>query len=173
MPTSVAKWLLFNLHTLKSDAMSPDFFPGGINDDSYPSSSAADQKLAVNMIYRCLKSGLIDIDPPDWRELYGLYSIEEFAQELARVDQFGGHRMEEAGHDQHLDDMKIWLGPLLHCTDAGESLVNRYFPEELNLEDEPRVARFNEVICQIFEDHGVPWSSGHHELNQVIAGAHR
>ena len=159
MPASVSRWLLFNLHTLRGNSASPDFFPGGVNDAAYPARTPSEQQLAVDMIYRCLKCGLIDIDPEGWRQAYGVDDIEGFAERLAQVDQFGGRRLDEAAHNKRMDDMMSWLGPELYCTEAGEALVSRYFPRALDLEDERNVAGFNEEICELFEANGVPWTN--------------
>ena len=65
MHRSVARWLLFNLHSLAKHYVesSPDFFFGGIEDEGYPPGSLAEQQLVVDTIYRCLKSNIIDISP--------------------------------------------------------------------------------------------------------------
>lgn len=161
MHRPVARWLLFNLHSLAKHyaESSPDFFFGGIEDDRYAPGSLAEQQLVVDAIYRCLRSNIIDISPGNWMQLYGLGSFEEFCFELGSVNFFGGPRSGDVGHGRRMDKMVIWLGPQLHCTEIGQALVRRYFPEELDLKDEVRVSAFCGKICELFEADGIRWTS--------------
>ena len=161
MPLGVVKELIFKLSVLISDDMPVAFF--GFDDaglSGAPPYSANAQHVSVDMIYRCLKSGLIAIFPEDWLERAGIHSVEAFAADLARVDQNKKTTPDTPESRQHALDMAVWLDPLIYCTDAGAALVSRYFQNALDLEDEARVLGFNEEACKIFASHGVSWSEG-------------
>jgi len=158
MPSSVASWLLFHLHTMRTDPISAAHFAGG-HMDGYPDESNLKRQLAVDTIYRCLRCDLVEIDPAEWRQVYGLKDIEEFARQLAHVDPFRRVLPSDTGYEQHANEMMIWLAPELYNTRNGDALIDRHSPAGLDLDDEERIAAFNVEICEIFESNGVPWGS--------------
>ena len=103
-------------------------------------------------------SDLIVIVPQNWPQQAGLSSIEAFMQELARVDQNKKTSPDSPESRQHDLDIGIWHEAQLCCTTIGEALVNCCFPGALDLEDDFRVAQFNDEVCKVFMAHGVPWS---------------
>jgi hypothetical protein len=117
------------------------------------------QQLAVDMIYRCLKCKLITFVPEEWLQDQGIPSIEDFADELARVDRHRKLFANSAEQRRHNLDMGIWLEPQLACTNEGEVLVRKHFSLDGSLE-EGAVTNFNEEISALFCDCNVPWDKG-------------
>lgn len=161
MPYEIAKELAGRLQVLTLSEM-PVAFLGmdGSRHKDYPPFSREAQQLSVDLIYRCLKSELLAISPEEWSLGDGIHSIEAFVGELARVDKNQKTSIGAPGASQHALDMGVWLEPELYCTEVGDALVRRHFPEERCLDDKASVVCFNEEICALFAENGVPWGSG-------------
>jgi len=110
MPVRVAEWLQDNLHVMATDDLSAISFASGESNDG------EQWQLAVDMIYRCLVSGLINVYAPLED---GLDAIERFVRGLAEVDPFDRSEANWVA-------IGVWLGPLFHDTDRGMEISARY-----------------------------------------------
>lgn len=156
LPADVARELAFNFVHLIYDERSLDFFTfvkvakregGTIN-------FRLSQQLSIELLWRCLKSELLEFYPIDTPERWGWPNLQYLMHQLA---------MEES------PETMAWVGPQVICTEKGEALYDECFPEDkqfyLPQDNRPHAVYtdeelqpFNRRICEVFAECGVPWS---------------
>jgi len=114
-------------------------------------SEISDWVYTVNLIYRCLVSGLWTTNAapymPSWLDYYGLKNNYDFCKKLSEYSPFV------------LDDinMRYWMEPLICNTDFGHSFVEGFGLENLEGEVYPP---FIDALEELFRKKGVPWEVG-------------
>jgi hypothetical protein len=137
---SIASWLQRFLRILSKDDLSPGFFSDstivGIKDRT------PDRwQLAVDMIYRCIVSGLMGVLTPKYRS-----DLDAFFHDLRTLNPY-----DDSG-------IVLWNGADLYSTDALVDLVDKYFPNTGGAYDGTVNPAFIEELRAIFASAGVPWS---------------
>jgi hypothetical protein len=139
-PNTVESWLQFGLQRLARDDISPAFFLGGRIDD-IPDRTPQRWQLAVDMMYRCIVSGLIDVHTPRYRNDH-----EGFFHVLRTFAPYGQG-----------DGMALWHGGDLCPTERLIDLLDKYFPKTGPCNRAVNPA-FIQELTGIFAEHNVPWS---------------
>jgi len=107
---------------------------------------------AVNLIYRCLVSGIWTTDGApymsSWLENYGLKNNYDFCKKLSEYSPFIPENI----------NMTYWLDPLLCNTDFGQSFIEGFGLENLE-KDEPYLPFIN-ALEKLFHEKGVSWDAG-------------
>jgi len=115
-------------------------------------SDVHDWVYAVNLIYRCLVSGIWTTDAApgmlSWLESQGLSDSHDFCKKLSKHNPFVCNDI----------NMLYWMGPLLCNTDFGQSFIESFGLE--NLEKEEPYSPFINALEQLFDEKGVPWEAG-------------
>jgi len=115
-------------------------------------SDVHDWVYAVNLIYRCLVSGIWTTDAApgmlSWLEHYGLSDNYDFCKKLSKHNPFVCNDI----------NMIYWMGSLLCNTDFGQSFVECFGLE--NLEKDEAYPPFINALEKLFYEKGVPWEAG-------------
>ncbi|THD42331.1 MAG: hypothetical protein E7774_15745 [Bradyrhizobium sp.] len=149
-PNTVESWLQFNLQLLIDDNESPVGFMSG-RVDGMPDRTPQRWQLAVDMIYRCIVSGLIQIATPQYRD-----DRDAFFHVLRTFDPYVDD-----------DGILLWHGGQLSPTEALIAMVGKYFPTTGHYERTVNPA-FIQELKDIFAAHGVPWSDA--PLLPIVTG---
>ena len=154
IPLNIAAWLQENLYLLTLSGYSADLFmcamPGELNDDvKYR------WQFAVDMIYRGIKSGLMDV----WDGANKARGNIDFSLDL--VNQL-------AKFDPNSDQV-CWFGPEIEATELCGALVKKFDIQSCAHGDVCR--SFIEEIEALFDRHGVSWSAA--PLIELESGASR
>jgi hypothetical protein len=139
-PNTVESWLQLNLQLLARDDSSPAAFSTGRIDD-IPDRTPQRWQLAVDMIYRCIVSGLMRVGTPRYRNDH-----DAFFHVLRTFEPYGQG-----------DGMALWHGGDLWPTQRLVDLVERYFPQA-GPHDRTVNLAFVQELKNIFAEHNVPWS---------------
>ena len=137
---NIESWLQFGLQLLARDGSSPASFLSGRIDD-VPDYTSQRWQLAVDMIYRCIVSGLMGVDTPKYRNDH-----DAFFHVLRTFEPYG------AG-----GGMALWHGADLYPTEKLIELLDKYFPKTGPYERNVNPAFIHE-LKDIFAQHNVPWS---------------
>jgi hypothetical protein len=140
LPFSVAYQLQWQLRELLDDDSSCASFSAG-NIDNIPDNTIHRWQYGVDMIYRCVTTGLIMI-PYFQIDSHDLQSFFLAIRSLNPFDSSGG---------------MMWNGTYLRRTDMLRDLLNRFFSNVPQYDPELNVA-FVEELENIFQQHAVPWS---------------
>jgi hypothetical protein len=142
MPTTrtIDSWLQHNLRMLTKDDLSIGYFESG-NIDSVPDYSTQRWQLAVDMIYRCVVSGLLELTYPNYRVDHNAFFQAIRTQNP--FDQSGGF---------------LWNWEQLHGTDKLIALVDKHFPGAGVANYETVNPAFIQKLRDIFATAGVAWS---------------
>lgn len=139
-PNTVESWLQIDLQLLTRDDLSPAYFMSGLI-DAIPDRTPQRWQLAVDMIYRCITSGLIQVGTPRYRD-----DNDTFFHVLRTSDPYGQG-----------DGMALWHGGDLWPTEALIELIGRYFPQPGPLNRTVNPA-FIQELKEIFAAQNMPWS---------------
>jgi len=138
-PNDVQSWLQRQLRTMAVDDSSCAYFISG-NIASNENYTLERWQFGLDMIYRCLKSGLILV-----HDFVGYPDEVAFTHALQTISPFG----DEGG--------VLWNGSLIYGSQLLVELVEKHFPPSLPYS--PAVnSDFGEDLESIFQRHGVPWS---------------
>lgn len=145
MPSNVAAWLQLKLYLLTLSGYSADSFtcakPGELNDDL-----KFRWQLAVDMIYRGVTCGLMDVWDGVNKTGMGLTHSLELVKALAQFDPNDSDSAEEC-----------WFGPEIDATDLCVALVEKY--DIQSVASREICVPFIAEIEVLFERHGVSWSN--------------
>lgn len=154
MPPNIAAWFQGNLYLLTLSGYSADLFicakPGELNDDP-----KFRWQLAVDMVYRGVKCGLMDVwDGANKARGTMGYSLE-LVKELAQFDPNSDH--------------VCWVGPEIEASELCQALVKQFDVQNFEL---GQICRpFVEEIEALFDRNGVSWSNT--PLIELGSGAFR
>jgi hypothetical protein len=145
---TVDSWTQEHLRVLAKDDMSLAYVAGGIVDD-VPDYSAQRWQLAVDMIYRCIVSGLLELTYPKYRVDHDgfFYAIRT----LSPFDRSDDVPFDESGG-------VLWNWEQLRGTDTLVDLINKHFPDRGGAYDGTVNPAFIEELRSTFASAGVPWS---------------
>ena len=138
IPDDIALWIQRNFEVLASDDFSLAYFASG-NMDRIPDYSAARWQLAVDTLYRLIRSGLLKV-----HQYIRCSDEDTFFEAIRTVSPYGGDGM-------------LWNGTLVYGTPKLDELFRAFFTSD-GSEWEDLNPRFIEALEQIFADNGVPWS---------------
>ena len=143
MPPNIAAWFQGNLYLLTLSGYSADLFtcakPGELNDDP-----RFRWQLAVDMIYRGIKCGLMDVWDGANKAGAGMQRSLALVKELAQVDPYS-------------DSLEIcWLDPEIDATELCNALINKFDIQRFELGE--ICVPFIEEVEMLFEQKGVSWS---------------
>ncbi|MBV7417770.1 hypothetical protein KW830_04815 [Comamonas sp. CMM03] len=145
IPKNIAHSLQDALYLTSLDGYCPDLFVGG-RSDRRPDNSNDIWESSVELIYRCLKSNLLRIDP-GWMKAMDFGDFNFFVKRLAQHDPFDFSDFNENG-------ATYWLDPLLYATERSEILLSRYHIDDLGKD---LCSNFIGEIEDIFLGNNVPW----------------
>jgi hypothetical protein len=137
---NIESWLQFHLRFIVRDEMSPAHFSSGRIDD-IPDRTPQRWQLAVDMMYRCIVSGLIGVHTPKYRNDH-----DAFFHVLRTFDPYDNG-----------DGMALWHGGDLCPTERLIELIGKYFPKT-DPSDRTVNPAFIQELKDIFAQHDVPWS---------------
>lgn len=149
MPPQIASQLQFNLYLVSLEGYCPDLFVGG-RQTTLPSDAHIRWQLAVDTIYRCLISGLIDIWNDAWMASKRINNYFDFAKALAMHNPFDENQFEKIG-------AVYWLEPLLYATDKCKALITKH--QIQNFEEDVVCEPFIDDLESLFEENAVPWTN--------------
>jgi hypothetical protein len=149
---NVESWLQFHLQLLARDDLSPASFLSGRIDD-IPDRTPQRWQLAVDMMYRCIVSGLMGVHTPKYRNDH-----DAFFHVLRTFEPYG------VG-----DGMALWHGGDLCPTERLVELVDKYFPKTGPYDRTVNPA-FIQELKDTFAEHNVPWSDA--PLLPIITNDH-
>ena len=137
---SIESWQQRFLRILSKDDLSPGFFSDstvvGIKDRT-----PERWQLAVDMIYRCIVSGLMGVLTPKYSN-----DVDAFFHDIRTLNPY-----DESG-------IVLWNGADLYSTDTLVDLINKHFPSRGGPYDGTVNPAFIEELRAIFFAAGVPWS---------------
>jgi hypothetical protein len=136
---TVESWLQFQLRVLTQDELSPSYFSTGFI-DGIPDRTPQRWQLAVDMMYRCIVSGLVGVVTPRYRNDH-----DAFFHAIRILNPY-----DERG-------INLWYGVDLFSTDALVELIGKYFPETGQYDGTVNPV-FIQELKDIFAEHNVPWS---------------
>jgi hypothetical protein len=143
MPTNTVEcWLQQGLRLLTKDDLSLAFFESG-NIDDVPDRTPERWQLAVDMIYRGVVSGLLELTYPKYRADH-----DAFFQAITILNPF-----DQSG-------VALWNGQQLYGTEKLAALVDKHFPKAADKCDGAVNTAFVKDLRDIFAAAGVPWSDG-------------
>jgi len=116
---AVDLWAQQRLVVLASEDMSLAYWSGGIIDD-VPGYSSQRWQLAVDMIYRCVVSGLLELTYPTYRDDHDAFF--QAIRTRSPFDQSKGVQFDESGG-------VLWNWEQLFGTDKLVALVGKHFPK--------------------------------------------
>jgi hypothetical protein len=148
---TVESWLQFQLRALARDELSPIYFSTGYIDD-IPDDAPQRWQLAVDMIYRCVVSGLMGVVTPRYRNDHNA-----FFHAIRTLNPYT-----ESG-------VNLWYGADLFSTDSLVELIDKYFPKTGPYDPLVNPAFIHE-LKDIFAQHDVPWSDA--PLLPIITNDH-
>jgi len=146
MSSKRAEQIQYDLYNVTMDdtSTSPIFLLSG--------EAVSDWVYTVNLMYRCLVSGLWTTDGapymPSWLKNYGLTDNYDFCKKLSEYSPF----------IPDLINMTYWLDPLLCNTDFGQSFIEGFGLE--NLEKDEVYPPFINALEKLFYENKVPWEAG-------------
>jgi hypothetical protein len=123
------------------------YWSGGIIDD-VPGYSSQRWQLAVDMIYRCVVSGLLELTYPTYRDDHDAFF--QAIRTRSPFDQSKGVQFDESGG-------VLWNWEQLFGTDKLVALVGKHFPKTDEYDPNLNPA-FVQELREIFSAAGVPWS---------------
>lgn len=146
-----AEWLQYWLvDYFPFDSPSPNFL-------AYEEETVEYWEFVVNMIYRLVVCGLLDVLPKSILKKHSEYSFDGvlgFCEELAKQN--------PSDRDGLTNAPMPWIGPSLSMTEKAKGIVDKYFSdtpliydEELELNE-----KFIQEIEKIFEEYDVSMSEG-------------
>ncbi len=136
---TIESWLQFGLRILSGDDMSLIYFSSG-RIDSIPDDTPQRWQLAVDMIYRCVVSGLLELTYPKYRADH-----DAFFHAIRTLNPF-----DRSG-------AVLWNWEQLYGTDKLVALIDKHFPK--TGEYDPRLnLAFIQELRDIFAAAGAPWS---------------
>lgn len=141
-------WMQQHLLVLTSDDMSLAYLTGGTIDD-VPDYSPQRWQLAVDMIYRCVVSGLLELTYPKYRG-----DRDAFFQAVRTLSPFG----QSSGIPFDQSGGVLWNWEQLYGTDKLVALVDKYFPKTGGAYDDAVNPAFIQELHDVFAAAGVPWS---------------
>jgi hypothetical protein len=136
---NIELWLQRQLRFLSKDELSPAFFSASAIAEVQDGTIERWQ-LAVDMIYRCIISGLIGVLTPKYRDDH-----DAFFHAIRTLSPYG-----ESG-------INLWHGADLFSTDELVEIVEKHFPAADPYDPSVNPA-FIQELKDIFGQHGVPWS---------------
>jgi hypothetical protein len=139
IPNDIAHWLQKNLRTLAEEDSSCAYFLSG-NVNSAPDYTTSRWQLAVDTIYRCVKSNLILI--------YNFVDCDDEAQFFVAIRTLSPFKSEGG---------LLWNGTQLYGSDMLTIIVEKHFPPSQTYSSDINHA-FGEELDEIFQKNGVPWS---------------
>lgn len=92
------------------------------------------QQFAIDMLYRCWKSSLVEVFHDAIAEGFDIRGVDEFVGRLAGVRLF---------EDSLSDEGVIWHAPQFETTVEGAALLDRNFPRGVDVENSVEVLNFN------------------------------
>lgn len=148
MPEGIAKRLAFHLYTMTLSEL-----PVANFDFSVQSRGEAKerQQFAVDMLYRCWKSSLIEVFDDVIAKNLGIQGADEFVGRLSKVSLF---------EDSLSGEGVIWHALQFEATAACVALLSRSVSRQVDMDDPIKVLKFNADACGLFAEHGVPWQDG-------------
>jgi hypothetical protein len=138
IPQDIALWLQRRFEILADDDFGLVLFADGPL-DRIADYSAAKWQLAVDMLYRTIRSDLVTV-----HEFIGCSDEKSFFEAIRTVSPYGG-------------DGLLWNGTLIYGSAKLDTLVRSFFPSGGQQWDELN-RPFIEAVEQIFAENGVPWS---------------
>jgi len=138
-PDDVESWLQRQLRTMAVDDGSCAYFISG-NIATIENYTLERWQFGLDMIYRCLKSGLILV-----HDFVGYPDEVAFIRALQTLSPFE----DEGG--------VLWNGSLIYGSDFLVEVVEKHFPPSAPYSPASNSA-FGEELDSIFQRHGVPWS---------------
>jgi coproporphyrinogen III oxidase len=144
---AVDLWAQQRLVVLASEDMSLAYWSGGIIDD-VPGYSSQRWQLAVDMIYRCVVSGLLELTYPTYRDDHDAFF--QAIRTRSPFDQSKGVQFDESGG-------VLWNWEQLFGTEKLVALVGKHFPKTDEYDPNLNPA-FVQELREIFSAAGVPWS---------------
>jgi hypothetical protein len=139
IPNDIGLWLQKNLRTLAEDDSSCAYFVSG-NLNTIPNYTSSRWQLAVDMIYRCVRSNLILI--------HNFADCDDEASFFVAIRALSPFRSEGG---------LLWNGTLLCGSDTLTTIVEKHFPPSQPFSPDINHA-FGEELDEIFQRNGVPWS---------------
>jgi len=139
IPDDIARWLQNNLRTLAEEESSCAYFLSG-NVKTVPDYTSSRWQLAVDMIYRCVKSKLTLI--------YNFADCDDEASFFVAIRTLSPFRSEGG---------LLWNATLLYGSDMLTTIVEKHFPPSQPYSPDINLA-FVEELDEIFRRNGVPWS---------------
>ena len=145
IPTNIAAWLQFNLYLLTLSGYSADLFTCGKPEElrELKDDPRSLWQFAVDIIYRGIKCGLIDVWDGGNRAPGTIDYSLELVKELARFDPRSHH--------------VCWFGSELEATELCQSLVDKY--GIYNFEQGELCDPFIEEVEALFAHNQVEWSN--------------
>lgn len=155
IPEPIAYWLSFRFEIMLEDRLSVVHFADGpIHGYEYGMPSR--RELVVDLLYRCIKSGLVVFSSPTYLYKAGFTSLEEYCSALVRKEL-------ESNGGEITAQMLLWLEPEVETTPIGDALYLEVFGASRL--DAPShglkpalVGEFSRRICQIFAENRMPWT---------------
>lgn len=162
MPPNVALWFQQKLYLLTLSGYNPDLFtcakPGELNDDRN-----FRWQFAVDMIYRGIQCGLIDVWDGAKKQRGTLESSLELVEKIAQFNPDV-----DPNADPHPDSM-CWFADEIEATDLCKALTKKF--DIPNVDWDVICEPFIEEIEAMFDHHGVSWSDA--PLIELGSGASR
>jgi hypothetical protein len=154
MPPDIAAWIQGNLYLLTLSGYSADLFtcakPGELNDDP-----KFRWQLAVDMIYRGIKCGLMDV----WDGAKKERGTMDYSLELVKV----------LGQFDPNSDHICWVGPEIEASELCHALIKKFDVQNFELGEICRP--FIEEVEVLFDRNGVNWREA--PLIELESGASR
>lgn len=148
MPEGIAKRLAFNLYTMTLSELPVANFDFSVQNCG---GQKERQQFAVDMLYRCWKSSLIEVFDDVVAKNLGIQGADEFVGRLSRASLF---------EDCLSDEGVIWHAAQFEATASCVALLSRSVSREVDMDDPIKVLKFNRDTCDLFAEHGVPWQDG-------------
>ncbi len=143
---NIEQWLQNRMRLFSADDLPLTYFSSSIIAGAQYDNLERWQ-LAVDMIYRCIVSGLLELTYPKYRTDH-----DAFFQAIRTRSPFDpGPPFDDSG-------AVLWNVEQLYGTDKLIGLVDKYFPNTGNAYDETVNPAFVEELRDVFAAAGVPWS---------------
>lgn len=150
MPNRIQVLLQKVLSEMRIETYEPHIYMYGGSDNRYES-----WQDAVEVIFRLLKSNLVEFWPSNPLVSLGCENFEDYALALSENDPYYLSHMVEINDEQYFRIFEHWSAPLLILTDVTKKLIDKY---QIGYSEENLSLPFIQEVEIAFVKNNVPWS---------------